>query len=309
MAKVATLALVLLTACGDALVDAGYRGESSLTIQGAVGWAGTGSPPDQVQFRAALFYAPTLGSVDPEQWVEDVDSTTAVGVIPAPLNMNLFSLPTKAMQVGGYAVALARLLVYRDDNGDGRRQKSEPFVGLHQPEVWVYAPRDLTADQSPTGNALAAGMHAMDVPQRCPGSPSPPTTPGNCGVPLGARCNGDVDCGTGGLCLKETKVPWPAGYCVVPENPGKPGCRPGAGVLYLRPLYSPSPTTAAGFWLRACSNDSDCVREADPDQGQYACEPGLRACVPGPLGFANTPVGVTRFEIEPFCPQPLLPRP
>jgi hypothetical protein len=124
--------------------------------------------------RAAFFYAPNLTSVDPEEWIEDSGTATPIAQLPGPLVINIFSLPTTSMLVGGTGYGVARLLAYDDQNRDGRREKGEPFAGIQPPNLWIYSAADLGAGASPTSHALAAGLTAVYVPQNCPGPPPPP---------------------------------------------------------------------------------------------------------------------------------------
>src|SRR6185436_11782560 len=157
----------------------------------------------------------------------------------------------------GYAVA--RIAVYRDGNSNLRRDPGEPLVGIDAPAAYLYAPAPLPAGRAPTNGALPAGFSAVLLPQSCGDPPPGPTTPGDCGVPLGARCRGDADCGPDGSCLDQTNLAWPVGYCVVLEPP-RAGCRPGDGVFYHRPMFAPRLSSDWAAWLKACRSDDDCTR-------------------------------------------------
>ena len=293
-------ASLLALGCGDPLVDAAYRGEPRAQLHGEVSWAGEGTAPDAGLVRAALFFAPSLQSVDPAEWTEAVGTTAQVSGIPSAFTLNIFSFPSADLDVGGAsgAYALGRLLVYTDTNSNGRYDPGEPLLGIEPPAAWLYAPAPVAAADSPTGRALPQGLSHVILPQRCVPPPEP-TEPGDCGVPLGERCSIDADCGANGRCLKETKMPWRAGYCIVAEPVPDGGCRPGAGVFEGAPRYSLTPPEITGFWLRRCEADADCVRPQDRDQGLYTCDLGLGACVPLGPGL-GVPLG-GRLEVEPFC--------
>lgn len=282
----------LAPGCGKPLVGEDFRGAPFWST--AVDLSRGGTLDDGAHYRLALFSSPTLTTVDPEQMIELAGSSTPV-TAPSSVIVNAYALPSAGELVGGQDYGVARLLVYDDGNDNSRRDSGEPFVGIDPPGAYVYAPAALAAADTPGQGALDAGFHRVLLPQPC-GFVPPPTTAGDCGVPLGNHCNVDSDCG-GGLCLKETKMPWPAGYCIVPEPPTA-GCRPGAGAFFWSPIYSLTPPGLVGFWGRACASDADCARAGDRDAGLYSCDLGLQACVPsnGP----QVPVG-GRLEVEPFC--------
>ena len=293
----------LLAACGDPQLGAQYRGVPRWSLQVLLQDASADNDPP-AGMRMALFFSPGgLDVLDPERWVEHLGSAAPVQA-PANVHLNVFDAPSPAHMLrradgseAGYAAG--RLMAYVGRDGARRHTPGEPFVGIAPPNGFYYVPADLPAGSSPARGALAAGLHGVTVPQACGSRPPPPTDPGSCGVPLGERCDVDADC-TGGLCLKETKTPWPAGYCVIPDPPPpERPCRPGAAAYMGRPLYSLTPRVAQrGLYLRACTTDDDCARPRDRDQGLYRCDPGLLACTPD-AGMV-VPTG-GRFEIEPFC--------
>lgn len=186
-----------------------------------------------------------------------------------------------------------------DANEDGRYSAGEPFVGAEPPVGYLYAPKSLPAERTPTSGALPAGLHKVLLPQACGYKPPPATTSGDCGVPLGERCNADADCSPAGVCLKETKVSWRGGYCAIPEPP-RDGCRPGAARYLRAPRYGMTPPFVSGWYLRPCETSSDCMRAKGPGQDLYACDVGLRACTPTSPGFPLVPVGGSLL-LEPFC--------
>ena len=286
-------ALVAVAGCGKPLVGDDYRGAPFWSVSADLSRGGTLDA--DAQYRVALFFSPALATVDPTEMRELAGSTTPA-TAPSNVIVNVYALPTADDLVAGSDYGVGRLFVYDDADRDGRYDAGDSFVGVDPPAAFVWAARDLAAGETPGHGALTAGFHRVLEPQPCAFVP-PPTTPGDCGVPLGNHCDVDSECGSGGLCLKETKMPWPAGYCVVPEPPTA-GCRPGDGALLWAPQYSLTPPGLVGFWGRACASDDDCVRPQDRDAGLYGCDPGLGACVPAapPLIPVGSPV-----EVEPFC--------
>lgn len=304
MRRIAAIALPgLLMGCGDPLVDPQYRGTPLASVILKADWSGSGAP-DSADLRAALFFSPQAADVvDLERLTEHRASSVAIAALPSAVTMNLFAWPDAALLVHDAAGAalgygVGRVLVYRDLSGDGRRQPGEPFVGHEPPMALLYAPAALPAGAAPTSGALPAGLSSVYLPQRCGRGVPLPSQPGDCGVPLGAKCVTDGDCGFGGACLKETKMPWRGGYCTVPEPPPR-GCRPGAAAYLPVPRYGLIPAGVAGYYLRPCQQDSDCVRAGDLELHNYTCDVGLRGCMP--VVARAVPIG-SALEIEPLCP-------
>ncbi len=294
--------LALLASCGDSQRNAQFRGAPIWRISGTLASGGS-SADGAPSLRMALFFsAGGLDVLDPEQWVEHLASAVKVQV-PSNYELNIFEAPSSEHMLrlpdgtlAGYAIG--RLLVYVDSDLNGRHSLGEAFVGIAPPVGIYYAPQPLSKERAPTNGSLPAGFSQVLLPQPCEYLPPLPTDSETCGVPLGERCTADTDC-MGGLCLKETKIPWPAGYCTIPEPPPN-GCRPANAVFMRRPRYSPTPAVAQiGLYLRSCTADADCVRPKDPDQGLFSCDVGLRGCVPASAGVL-VPVG-GQFQIEPFC--------
>ncbi len=297
---IAAAALLLVSVgsgCGKGLVDDEFRGAPLWTLHGEI--EHSDSADASFSYQAALFFAPSLDVIDLEQMVELTGSGVPVAV-PSTFVLNVFDAPgpehmVKANDGSSSGYAAGRLLVYRDTNGDRRRQKGEPFVAILPPSAVLYAPTDLPQGAAPTAGPLLAGFHSVLLPQPCAFVPPPATEAGDCETPLGMSCRDDADCGKG-VCLRETKMPWPVGYCAVTEPP-KNGCRPGKGAFLNAPNYSPTPAFINGYYIRRCSTDADCARP-DRDPGLYLCDPGLLACVPHPPPRIS--VG-SRLEVEAFC--------
>ncbi len=289
------------TGCGDPLLGVEFRGPALASFATDLA-AGGALPSRDPSLRLAIFFSPQgpmTTSVD--QMVEHLASARAVTLPSTPV-VNVFEPPSDELLVpagmGKAAFGLGRLLVYEDRNGNRRRDVGEPVLGIDPPSAILYMPQPIAAGQSLTTADLPAGFRQVVLPQLCGRKPPPATSPDACGVRLGEGCRTDTDCGAAGYCLRETKFPWPAGYCVVTDPPGG-GCRPEKAAYYPAPRYAPIPPGLIGFYLRPCSSDSDCARTTDRDQGNYVCDVGLRACFPRNL--AKIPVG-SRLEVEPFCP-------
>ena len=277
-------------ACGDTLVDANYSGAPRFTLQGVV--HGLSEPPldsgDLV--TTALFWSPQWPTArDYDDLVEQLGTASAAPV-PRPYVMNLFDAPGPQhlyTAPSGASYALGRVLAYLDTNHNGRRDPSEQVLGASQGFGVLYVPQALTAGDSPTGRALSAGWQSFLLPLQCPGGvpgPKPgPVADGDCGVPLGAPCSSDGECG-GGVCLGELIIPLPHRMCVIPEPPPN-GCRQRGAVLISR-------GPGQDYWAQGCASSAECTR-GHP----YQCDARLQACFPS----AGVNVSLNETSLRPFC--------
>ncbi|XXF79964.1 hypothetical protein P2318_09500 [Myxococcaceae bacterium GXIMD 01537] len=281
--------------CGDTLVDERYLGTPRHSIVGSV----IGDSV-QVDFRnpdvsVALFWV-TAESEGREELAEQV-GTAQRAEYYRQFRLQLFDEPVESqflMRRPGARWALGRVGAYKDANGNGRKDDSEALLGGSYLRVLVRAPQPLSAQDSPTGAPLEAGWHVVSTPMTCPsppGTPPPPEDPPpipteDCGVPLGAPCNGSEECG-GGMCMLEQGGPWPSGACVIPEPPPS-GCRQKGSVL-MRGRAS----SDRAHWIKACTRTEDCGRPAP-----YQCDQQLRGCKPS-LEFAVELSDVDASR--PFC--------
>jgi hypothetical protein len=302
-AAVALIAAALAAgapACGDGLVEEGYRGEPVATFTGHfTDEQARGAFRGVPQLRAALFWSPngTASDADLEGLVEQT-STSMPAEIPGDFLLNVFEPPgdehlSRGADGGSTGYGVARLLVYLDEDEDGLRSADEGFWGHLQNEAVVYAERALPAGDAPTRPALDAGFHVVSLPLPCDIPVPDAAGDGFCGVPIGSTCEKDGDC-DGGICLDDKQVGWPGGYCAVPEPPTG-GCRP-AGAAFL-PM--PMPPNVNGVYVAACSAGANCSREG------YRCDAGTGGCRP------DTPMRVLIAETLnpiPFCAGATAPR-
>jgi hypothetical protein len=288
--RVATL--TVLVGCQGALVGEEYRGAPIFSVRLPVQLAAEAERG--AHYRAGLFFTTRVDDDDPEHWSELVGSSNRVEV-PSDTLFNVYSAPLPS-QFAEPGLALGRLLLYRDTNDNGRREKGESFVSITPSALFAY--RENKVDVSILDRTLTDGFHVINVPQRCGVVLPPATESGTCGVPIGDPCRNDIDC-HGGLCLKETKFPWPGGYCVVPARmPPQPGaCIPSAATYLPSPKFSLVPPGVHGFYGRTCMTDADCARPTAREQ-IYICDLSLAVCMP-PTGLVTAVGG--RFEVEPIC--------
>ncbi|MCB9522430.1 MAG: hypothetical protein H6702_03500 [Myxococcales bacterium] len=244
-----TLALV---GCGDALPPADYAGpllyahpELALT-----------HPPGEPAER------PRWGLFVVTEGAEAAALVPGTGrdFVPSFGPLRVFARPAPAQRPGGYAVLA--LLAWDDQDGDGARGAAEPELGGTRTGL-LYAHRDLAPGDTPWARAIPAGYHLLTLPPPCAAAIR---GDGDCGVPLGAPCSGDEDCG-GGQCADENPF-WRTGYCVLPADAA---CRPADGVRVVFRRGG----QAAGYWLRACQAAADCDQTAP-----HFCDPALGACLP-----------------------------
>lgn len=260
-------------ACGNSLVDETYSGTPLFTLRGKVV-----APSDYVDEEDAEIFLSMLwsqgGAQRVERFVEQPGATLRTAFFRS-FEMPLFDEPGSEhfhILPSGARYAIGRLGGFHDDNGNGRRDASEPFMG-YSAAALLRAPEALSARDSPTGAPLSAGWHIVSTPLSCPYASGSQSTPdpvadGECGVPLGAGCKKDSECG-GGVCVVNFLGEWSGGACLIPEPPPN-GCRQRGSVL----LRAPAPDPQA-YWIPACTVSEDCGR-----LHPYQCDQQIRGCRP-----------------------------
>jgi len=270
-------------ACGDALVDESFRGKPIASFEGnVINEGGTVKHP-----RLAFFWAPSLDKSLPDDLEEQV-STSQTFAIGDTVTVNMFEEPTTtfawdATDPKGAQVSIGRVLIYDDENQNGRHDAKESWAGGLNPYAVVYAPSTLVAGKGLSRLEVPKGLHVSWLPLPCKADP-PVRGTGECGVPLGAACLREDDgfCGTG-VCSDRFMFPWPEGACLLAGSMGS--CVPKDGALLVG--------QGQAFFARACKTDDDC------DRGYpYRCDPLQGACVPfnPPLVSLKDSMG-----FMPFC--------
>lgn len=272
--------------CGDALVDGDFSGKSLFTMEGQV--VGTSEYVDVTKPEVSLAVFWHRKGARPGEYVQLEQPGTALSAeYYRPFAMKLFDEPGAEHLLtapSGARFGVAVIAAYQDENGNRRKDEAEPLIGSASGRALIRAPLALSAEDSPTGAALASGWYIVSTPLACPGPTRPPSgggatkpTPvadGECGVPLGEGCKNDADCGAG-VCVRDFLGHWPGGACLIPEPPVN-GCRQRGSVLARDPNHPES-----AYWLKACTVSADCGRIAP-----FQCDQQLRACKP----TANLPV-------------------
>lgn len=165
-----------LSACGDPLVDAAWRGEPLFTIDGFVHLA---VPPEVYldletrepgELRTAIFWAPTRGSSLSLSSAVEQDVSTA-STFPARFRLTIHEPPLPALlrpdPETGAPFAVGLVVAYRDTNGNGRWDRaSERLVGGASDRFVIHAPDGL--DNALFGQ-LAPGFHRVVPIARCEG--------------------------------------------------------------------------------------------------------------------------------------------
>jgi len=291
------LCVVLTCGCNGSLVGDDYRGEPLFTIQAQIA-----STPDvrirDANLRVSLFWSPSgKTDVQPEELIEQ-ESTSVALQFPNITKIHIYHTPLDSYirwEDPRYGVAL--ILVYDDRDGNGRLTPSanpRELLGGAFATVVLYAPYPLEPAQSPTDKYLPPGFYVTHIPLPCGNTPEVEerieSTKG-CGVPLGAVCENDAECGTLGECLHDVDyIFFPGGYCVQPYS--ETGCRPKDGVLHG---FSDGDGHKL-YWYKGCRSDRECRLE-----GGYECSHLLDACLP------ELPVWMfisQSFYMKTFCKDP-----
>ena len=82
-----------------------------------------------------------------------------------------------------YDWALAYVLIYNDENRNQSLDDGE-LIGGAPEQGLLYSSRELSAEDSPTGQRLPAGFHVIPMPLLC--EPKPEIEGQDCNVELGA---------------------------------------------------------------------------------------------------------------------------
>lgn len=277
----------MLLGCGDALVEDAYRGAPELTVRGQISQV-RGAVPLENNLRVAIFWSPTGKTTIDADLVEQ-DEVAVDLAFPALFEANVFAPPKGIAWRDGRPVHVGLVLIYDDVNQNGRFEVPELRGGARNLAL-LFAERDASANESPTGRAMRRGITIGRLPLRCEPvedeSPDPRT---GWAARVGEACGVPADCGPEAdwLCLKEDDdIYWSGGYCTRPIDPLNPlpeadGVEPGA--VWLGDVLSP-------HWMSECSRDDQC-RDA------YVCQ--AETCRPDQ---PYTLVIVRDFQVTPLCP-------
>lgn len=285
----AVLSGALCVGCGDPLAPTAWQGALLLEAKGQLNVnEDTGLSLLEKPLRAGLFWSPG-GEYDEDldRWIEQA-SVPVPPFVPSRFEVRIHTELPAEMQVAGARYGIGRMLIYWDDDGDGRRGLGDPWVGFQDRAGWIFAPHALQADESPTALSLARGYHQVALPLPCNTRPTTPDET-DCGVHLGSACVADADCGAGAGCYLMLGQEFNAGICAVALT-GQGACVPsnGAAIGY---------TVGRGnqYLIKACARDADCTRPG------YTCDRGAGACMStGEYGgFRLNPGLLTSIRLPP----------
>lgn len=281
-----------LGACGDALLDARYRGEPLFSLGGKV--ASDGDQPDlDAPLRAAVFWLPydptTLGLAFAERTpIDDLDRIPGVAEgtrlveqsavsldvrFPGVYEINVFAPPPDAARIGETPLRFGVVLLYADLDGDARMGDGERIGGATG-QIVVYSDRAMGADdpQNPLDRAVAPGYLGVELPLRCGAEPPTYAPIEDFDARVGAPCAPETaaaDCGVDGTCLLEDfDGPLPGGYCVLDKLAIADEYAPPDGIALIETERDGRELEA---WYRVCDHSDGC-REG------YTCQ--THVCLP-----------------------------
>ncbi|HOX43776.1 MAG TPA: hypothetical protein PK668_09260 [Myxococcota bacterium] len=252
----------------DPLVDEGYRGEPLFAFRGrVVSYEGT-LPGGEL--KVSLFWSPSGQSQVPVEELREQASASVSVDFPSVFEIRVFYPPgAEDLVAADPPWGLALILVYQDRDGNGRftpGASPSELVGGAEDRVLLYAPAPLPKEQSPTGAPLERGFSLAAVPLDCGGDYQGVQGTEECGVPLGAACAADGDCGAQGVCLLELGAyALQRGMCAMRLT--ELGCQPlgGTGI-----------SLGEVVWIRPCASSLQCPRtgyscvDLDPS-GSLSC--------------------------------------
>jgi hypothetical protein len=278
-------------ACGDTLVDGRYSGTARFIVGGSVNGTSQYVDSEHPTVRVGVFWSVKKPGGGDDVLVEQ-PGTSVSAEYYRRFELKLFDEPGPEhlnTPPSGASYAIGWLAAYQDTNANERKDEDEPLIGGSNGRLLLRAPQALSARESPTGGPVPEGWHIVSTPLTCSPVSTEPVPTGDCGVPLGASCKVDADCG-GGVCVHDFIGPWPTGSCLIQEPPPN-GCRQKGSVL----LRAPDNATKA-YWLKGCAVTADCGRAAP-----YQCDQQIRGCRPSrdfqvdmndrgpPRGFCKPP--------------------
>ncbi|MGK0358935.1 MAG: hypothetical protein ACI9U2_001229 [Bradymonadia bacterium] len=277
--------LGLSLSCGEALVDDAYRGAPLLSVRGQISQV-RGALALENDLRVAVFWSPTGSTAIDDTLVEQADVSVELQ-FPALFEINLFAPPSGIAWRDSSPVHVGLVLIYDDANRDGRFELSELQGGARNLAL-LFAERDATADESPTGRSLTQGLSLARMPLRCePVETETPDAPTGWATRVGLPCGAPTDCGVEAdwRCVTEDDdIYWSGGYCardMVAGLPEADGVEPGS--IWVNDVL-------IALWMRECNADADC-------RADYVCQAEI--CRPDQ---PYTLVIVRDFATTPLCP-------
>ncbi len=259
--------LLSLISCGDGIVGTEYRGDSLYTFEGII-LTFLDEIPDEETTRVALGWSETSEVTFSLETLRLQNSVSTSVRFPSVFEVNVFYPPESILfETLEYDWALAYVLIYNDENRNKALDDGE-LIGGAPEQGLLFSRRELSAEQSPTGQRLPAGFHVIPMPLLC--EPKPEIVGEDCNITLGSACETADDCGAG-TCLRDVDgLYFPNGYCALLEaNPEE--CIPEGGLVIDLGIDDRD----IGWWGKACQSDANCRT----DEG-YACNLAIGVCAP-----------------------------
>jgi hypothetical protein len=282
--------MIMLAGCGDALVTSDFRGDPVFTVEGRVTDIRYDFRSGE-QLRASVFWSLASDTtVDPAQLSEQTSVAVRV-TFPSAFKINLFDPPDESLLAQGRPYWAGQIMVYEDEDENARFSPGELRGGASYSAL-LYATRALNEGESPTGQSLDAGFTLVNLPLPCTTREGPPPIGGDdCGVPLGAACASDADCGTGVCLLSDGYITFPDGYCSLSDESGCVPANAQIDFFYIPPETPIDAEEVPGFYYLGCATNGDC-REG------YECFAYVNACLPKLPVFIDI---YPEFDYAPLC--------
>lgn len=306
------LGALAVAACGDGLLGEAYRGEPRFSYAGQMATSGA-EPLYQHPLRAGIFWLPydpvAMAVEDSEATLIDAAGFARLGLppdaklveqnsiavdvaFPGFFELNVFADPPSAAYAADNGVSYGVLLIYEDANENEAYDDGELAGG--GPSQMVYFARRAMASGD-AGNGLerdvSPGYGLIELPLRCGEDDATFEPDPQFGVPVGAGCARDADCGAQGVCLLEDyEGPLPGGYCVVPiEVYPEPANDEPQPPEYLTLVESEIGGIELKAWYQTCSSSAEC-------RLAYTCQQDV--CLPD---LQSSLLLDRRIEIEGTC--------
>ncbi len=303
------LSLLAPLGCGDALVNASYRGEPIFVVQGRIE---SFTAPAGIRFEdytvlASLFWVTDL---DSQGALVEQPSVSAQVAFPATIELRVFEAPRPEhflVLAEGVKVAFGALLVYVDVDRNGRYSEGDRLIGGSGRTGLLYAEQEIPLGTGPINVFVPAGFSVRQLDVLCENQTEPVRTELEF---TGLACDLDLSCADNQRCL-------PVGrFCVTVEGPGvtrcsvespcssdRLVCHPEARICIPRasPVEQLCRTESSCAAGQACLDYLGCMlpvrpepvpscdRDADCAPLGFVCAPDFGICVPNEALELNVP--------------------
>jgi hypothetical protein len=145
------LLALFLCACGDPLVEGGYRGEPIFKVRGETLFLPSPVPGEEITHRASAFWnVDAAGSI---ALVEQTSVTTEV-FLPDVFDV-IFFLPPEPQHFQSPSLAVGILIIYADADRDGRwSEGTDGLLAVTTRQGFTYS--------------VSTGFSIVELPTQCP---------------------------------------------------------------------------------------------------------------------------------------------